>query len=518
MSCYRVLVRGWAYLCAYLIMTVSLLTGLASVGAQEYGTQKNLEFVLDDEATVSIPFVLCSPPPAGTLGEPNGKPFLIGTTELSFRALEQIAPEVFTKLTDRWRQLSETAGRELQQMLAESGSYPAIGLELSEAAEIIAQCSARIKRNPLSEDALSELILRIPSAEEWEHAMRSGRTREELPLFNDWNDLSAATAKEAGQIEELWRNKFPGQPFNGTQSEVGSLIEKYAGNPDAPNYQLMLQFFLNNLGRGSWADPAPLESSRFTVEGTRSSGNVEWGVQGAHRGYPEWILLAANQDAATRGWSEHQRAVQSEEAGNSGPQFSLAGALRTGAFAGDNAPAFWSSLVLGGGPKTTGTSRVGAHSQKTVEERWAEDYYVAMRIVALETLRPDWFVFVRKTATADTPSAVRRVELDEFQLAIQRLSTEPKSDLNIVKFYQALVRYQSNNTVEASKIIREIAAASNANNSTSAAADRNALRDLLRGSSSANSPPKPAASTKRPAEQIYLESLAFVMENDGMLK
>jgi hypothetical protein len=242
---------------------------------------------------------------------------------------------------------------------------------------------------------------------------------------------------------------------------------------------------------------------------------------GAHRGFPEWVLMRSQQNQASLDWQEFQSQALAKKPIESSTGFSLAGALHTSAF-GTEITNLWSGLALSGGPKANGSTqvtRISAKASQIEEEGWAKDYYPGMRLVAMETLRADWFAFIRKSATsAEADGETKLMELEQFEPGILRLSSRPQADLNVVKFYRALVNYQLENTGEAGKILREVAASSSDGGSKQSA--KSVLEGLSgRGASGDSATGRaPAAKPQRPAQQVFLESLAAVMETDSGLK
>ena len=474
-----------------------------------------LEISLDDGTSLSIPLVLCSPPTTGEGAEPspnadsksspNSRAYLMATTELSFDAFQKIAPQLYESVIERWKGNSTRYRAEIEKMIGEAGLYPVIGLELSEVANVFEELNTRVKHNPLSGELLSTWVLRLPSASEWEHAMRSGKSEQELPYFNSWEAISNLPEREQKILSDVWSQKFPGEPFNGTQVDLKRLVDSGQAQ-DIQNYLHFFNFFLKGVGRSSWEDIDALESARIVSSDSMPASATNWGVQGAHRGYPEWVIMSPDQKAASERWPEFLNQSSAEQQGEPGLRFALAGANRQPLIK-TKMQESWSGLILAGGPKMNGNVRVSATPQETIEGEWWANYSPGMRIAVLESLRPDWFEFVRTSANADSNSEVKLSELNQYQVSVQRLSLNPQADVGIVKFYLAMVNLQSKNSAEASRVLRELAAAKTQKVKLS-------KESLLSGLTSPSSTtPAPAPSPpKRSEEQIYLSALSSVLE------
>ncbi len=440
------------------------------------------------------------------------QPFFFAASELSLADFNALAPAAVRESHDaneRKMATQEGQKKDWLEMQREADSYVVKMVSLDEAIGITAVATAALAK-PTRQNSLRIATerFRLPTAAEWRHAMSMGSQPKNMHI-NPWpvfdRDFSE---KERGRCAEIWTACGGQGAFIGAPEQVLWFIREASGS--AEEQLELLTLFLRFLLQGRMLDPQKKNSYSWEVQPEPLAERIdaapgnEWGIRGAHRGYPEWVLSAATQNEALDLWRRFESGDRSND-DRQRPKFGLCGAASFTLNKNDLKPmlqAFISheTAVLDGKP---------FFSWQDAEDREVFiDRSVSLRLVLVESLADEWVAVVR-SLFADQKDATAVAENARLLLAeVERLTWGPDRSRNesIVNCYWAIAECRCGRGNDAA-----IRLASNAMlvSRKSSSAEDIAMR-IRRAQGGAGS----ARPTPGSPDGVYLKSVARLMACD----
>lgn len=376
------------------------------------------------------------------------QPFYFAESELSLADFNVLASGEIRNAHDAREQTmasEDDQKRDWEKMQRNAQAYVAKMVTPDEAAGITAAANAALAKpaGPLGPTLTTERF-RLPTAAEWRHAMSMG-SQPDKKHINPWPDFDRDfTDKERMRCQELWTSCGGKGRFVGTQEQVTWAVQE-ASDKTAEKLELLTTFtrFLLN---GRILDPRKPNSYSWEIlaeplaERIDSAPGNEWGIRGAHRGYPEWVLCLASQNEAREFWGRFESSHVSD-ADRQRAAFGLCGA---------------SSFTLGKDDLKPMLQAFVSHESRVMngkaEFSWQEaedaelciDRSVAMRLVLVMCLSDTWVGIVRTSIGKHDTFTVAEEASREFLQQLETLTSgaELQRSQAIINAYLALSEYR----------------------------------------------------------------------------
>ena len=384
-------------------------------------------------------------------------PFFFGLSELSLEQFDSFAPEaVRDSHQRREEQMAPQPEQQadLKKMQEESDQYYAKMVSLDEAAMVTAFLNASLPKVETGQSRLVQSRFRVPTAEEWRRAASMASAEGEF--INPWPRFSELSEKEQGRCQELWASCEGRGRFEGSERQVEWLIRESNGDPGQRLELLttVLRFLLNGRllnpekkNSHSWeVQPEPL------VEKIDAAVPNEWGIFGIHRGYPEWVLHAANQTIAMSVWRQLEDGEFSEEE-KTQDFFGLNGASSLTVNKSDLTP-LQQLFVSHEHPVVSG--KVAFSWQDAEENELCVDRSSTVRLVLVDCLADDWLDVVRTALVKHEGEGERSATVGDFQTEVRRLTTGPDQSrfIGIIDVWNAIAAYEAGDREEAGQVLK----------------------------------------------------------------
>lgn len=441
------------------------------------------------------------------------QPFYFAVTELSLADFNALAPDDKRQSHDATEQRmakQDEQKKDWAEMQRQSALYVAKMVSLDEAAAITAAATAALEKSAQSKSAtLASERFRLPTAAEWRHAMSMGSQPEKM-YINPWPAFERdLVEKDQGRCRELWTACGGAGVFKGTPEQLVWIIAEASGN--AEQRLEVVTTVTRFLLKGRLLDPKKANSYSWEVqpeplvERIDAAPGNDWDIRGAHRGYPEWVLSATNQNDALGFW----RRCESRSLADSDRQqqaFGLCGAASFTLNKLDLRPmlsAFVNheTLVLDGKPVVS--------LRQAEDAELHVDRSIAIRLVLVECLADEWVALVRSAFNGKKDAKSAGDIANPFRADIERLSfgSERLQNEAIINGYHALAEYRFGAAEEA--------AARLASSATSVSSNTRSAEDIAarfrRAKANAGPSTKPAPSS---ADSVYLQAVARLMTRD----
>ncbi|MCX7401519.1 MAG: SUMF1/EgtB/PvdO family nonheme iron enzyme [Planctomycetia bacterium] len=492
--------------------------------ASEPGTPREVHLdVRGKQVTIKMVYVPGQEGEGGVSGSSEAsskglkQPFYFAVTELSLADFDALAPDDRRQGHDATEQTmaqQDEQKKDWAEMQRQAASYVAKMVSLDDAAAITAAATAAAtaalaKSARSSSVTLASERFRLPTSAEWRHAMSMGSQPDKM-YINPWpvfeHDLSE---KDRGRCGELWTSCGGAGAFKGTPEQVVWLIAEASGNSE--QRLELVTIFTRFLLNGRLLDPKKTNSYSWEVQPEPLVERIDaapgngWGIRGAHRGYPEWVLSATNQNDALGVWRRYESQAYADS-DNQQQAFGLCGASSFTLNKLDLLPML-SAFVNHETPILDGVPYFSLQQAK--DGGLHIDRSTSLRLVLVECLADEWAALVR-SAFEDKKDAKSAVDVAKPLLAeIERLSfgSERVRYEAIINGYLAIAEYRCG--AEDDAAARLASSATSVSSKTRSADDIAARFRRARGN--AGSPTTPASSSP---ESVYLQAVARLMTRD----
>ncbi len=355
---------------------------------------------------------------------------------------------------------------------------------------------------------------RLPTANEWRHAMSVGSANDSRNI-NPWPKYPEGfTVRERGMCEENWVQCGGREGFSGTPSQIAWLIEE-SGGP-ATKIREIVDLFTRSLlvgreqdGKPSWLSSPDPASEKEKVD---SAPPNRWGIYGAHRCYPEWVLAIDSQTEATDLWRRFEEGrFSDDDAKRQALQLCGAGCIAAGKDAsGQDDVSQLMDLFLWKTTRVRGESTTCCW-QEAADGEISIDRNATFRVVLVDTLSDAWIAVVRQQLFGSTTVEEVDTTSQQLQASVALLSGNPSRDAAIIDAYAAIASYQFGEKALAGgrlgEAVPRIAPAGKKK------VDYGDIFGNRRKSESAES----LASSPQAGEQIFLAATCRLMAKDGTL-
>ena len=452
----------------------------------------------------------------GDIGKARAsQPFYFAETELTLADFNVLATAEIREAHDaREQQMAsdDDQKKDWAEMQRISQDYVAKMVSPDEAAGITAAATASLsdavaQRGP----SLVSERFRLPTRAEWRHAMSMG-SQPDKKYINPWPAFDRDFSdKERVRCQDLWSTCGGKGRFVGSQEQVIWAIREASDNT-AERLDL-LTIFTRFLLKGRLLDPKQANSYSWEIladplaERFDVAPANEWGIRGAHRGYPEWVLSVASQNEAKEFWSKFESS-QVSDADRQRASFGLCGA---------------STFTLGKDDVRPILQAFVTHENQVVNGKtdfsWREaedaevciDRSAAMRLVLVECLSDTWAALVRTAlGKPDTVAAAREASL-ELVTQIERLTfgLERQRSQALIDTYLALAEYRCGDPRGGSQRLAAGIPVAFAQ-ATAVSVEPNIGRRRRSTSSGGDS-----SASRKNADAVYFTSVSRLMDRDG---
>ncbi len=475
-----------------------------------------------DGGAISLRMILIPPQPEVSpdgASDPSGKerlaqPFYFAATELTLAGFNALASKetrashdaIEAKMASQADQKKDWAA-----MQSEAASYAAKMVSLGDAASITAAATLAFEKS--SSDRGPTLVrerFRLPTAAEWRHAMSMGSQPQAMHI-NPWPALERdLTGKERGRCAELWTASGGQGQFIGSPEQVRWVIERASSNTE--QRLELLTIFTRFLLSGRLLDPKKSNSHSWEIQPEPLAERIDaapgnqWGILGAHRGYPEWVISTTSQTDALGLWRKCESNACTDS-DRQRPAFGLCGAASFTLNKNDLKPmlqAFISheSAVIDGRPFFSW--------QEADENELFIDRSVTLRLVLIESLADDWVSLIRSNFANHVNATTTAAAAKPFLAEVARLThgSERTRNQAVINCFLAISEYRCGAGEDAAKRLAENAAQASGN--LASAEDIAARFRRAQGSAGSSRP------TSGSPDGLYLRSVARLMARDEL--
>lgn len=440
---------------AYLVACPSSMSPCKAAEAVDPGAVRKVALEVDGKTlTISMIYVPAEegPKPGSDDGDTGkakaSQPFYFAETELTLADFNVLANAEIREAHDAREQemaSDDDQKKDWKEMQRNSKDYVAKMVSLGEAAGITAAATAALSDSvaPRGPSLVSERF-RLPTGAEWRHAMSMG-SQPDKKFINPWPAFDRDFSdKERVRCQDLWSTCGGQGRFVGSQEQVIWAIREASENT-AERLEL-LTIFTRFLLKERLLDPKQANSHSWEILADPLAERIdvapanEWGIRGAHRGYPEWVLSVASQNEAKDFWSKFESSTVSD-VDRQRASFGLCGAS-TFTLGKDDVRPMLQAFVTHENQVVNGKSEFSWKESEDAEV--CIDRSVAMRLVLVECLSDTWVALVRTSlGKQDTVAAAREASL-ELVAQIERLTfgLERQRSQALIDTYLALAEYR----------------------------------------------------------------------------
>jgi hypothetical protein len=352
---------------------------------------------------------------------------------------------------------------------------------------------------------------RLPTANEWRQAMSAGSSQDSRNI-NPWPSYPTDfTEREKGMCEENWQQSGGVGDFTGSPTQIAWLIEESAGS--AAKRREIVDLFTRSLlvgrehaGQPSWlsnAEPAG-ELEKIDVAPPN-----KWGIYGAHRCYPEWVLAIDSQADANALWRRLEEGTATEnDFDRQVFQLCGAGAITAGKDAnGQDDISQLMDLFLWRTQRLRGEA-ITCSWKEAADGDISIDRNVTFRLVLVETLADEWMSVVRGQLLASHELKDLEAAAKKCHAAVAVLSANESRDNALIDAYAAIALYQCG---QRSLAGQNLTAA--AQRITPSKKQKPNFGNIF-GNRPKPSSDKPPSATPQPSEDIFLAATSKLMAKD----